>query len=168
MFTSAAQGFRHNAMQKIALPGTAIFALILGISVYLLGRDWASTLFLTPFAAYQPETTWSFGWPGLVLPSLLHAYAFSLLLILALGPARYARQIGALSWFFIAAGLEVLQAEYFQHLFSVPTLHPSAATLTASIHSYVVNGQFDFGDLAASAVGCILAFAIASVVEDIK
>lgn len=168
MSTGATESFRHEAIHKIALPGTSILALLLGVAVYLLDRDWASTLFLTPVAAYEPETGRLFGLLGQVLPSFFHAYAFSLLLILALGRARYAREIGALGWFTFAAGLEILQAEYFQHLFSVPALQPAASTVLCSIQSYVANGHFDPGDLAASGLGCILAFVIASVLEETK
>ena len=168
MFTGAAEGFRRDAIRKAALAGSAILALCFGIAIYLLDRDWASTLFLTPFTAYQPEAVGFFGLPGLVLPSLLHAYAFSLLVILALGGGRSARQVGVLSWFLVAAGLEILQAGQFQNLLSGPTLNSSASTVITSIQSYAVNGHFDFGDLVASGVGCMLAYSIASVLEETK
>jgi hypothetical protein len=150
------------------LPGSTILALLLGTGVYLLDRDWASTLFLAPVAGYQPGASGLFGSLGQVLPSFLHAYAFSLLLILALGCARYARQIGALTWFAFAAGLEVLQAEYFHPLFSGPARQPAVSTVISSMQSYVVNGHFDWNDLVASGLGCLAAFAIASVLETAK
>jgi hypothetical protein len=168
VFTGATENFRHEAIRKIALPGSTILALLLAIGVYHLDRDRASALFLAPFAAYQPGTGRLFGSLGEVLPSFLHAYAFSLLLILALGRTRYARQIGALAWFAVAAGLEILQAEHFHQLTSGPPLQPAASTMISSIQTYVVNGHFDWNDLAAPGLGCLAAFAIASVPEKTK
>ena len=165
MIRVATDGFRHEAIAKIALPGSAILALLLGITIYVLDRDWATTLFLAPVARYQPESAGLFGSLGHTLPSFFHAYAFSLLLILALGRAKYARQIGAAAWFVLAAGLEAVQADYFHPLFVSSDAQPGASTVVSSIQSYVVNGQFDPADVAASLLGCVAAFVIASVLE---
>lgn len=165
MIRVASDGFRHEAIGKIALPGSTILALLLGIAVYVLDRDWATTLFLAPVASYQPDSAGLFGSLGQILPSFFHAYAFSLLLILALGRARYARQIGAVAWFVVAAGLEAVQADYFHQLFISPDAQSGAWTVVSSIQIYAVNGQFDPADVAASLFGCIAAFVIASVLE---
>lgn len=164
MFTSTKKGIRQQAIRKIALPGSAVLALLIGVAVYVIDRDWASALFLLPVAAFQPDTSALFGPLGQVLPSFLHAYAFSLLLILALGHSRNARRNGALTWFAIASCLEFLQATYFHDLLSAPAT-PAAAAVATSVQSYVLNGQFDPGDVVASGLGCAAAFAISSVLE---
>jgi len=84
---------------------------------------------------------------------------------LVLLAARRARQIGALGWFALAAGLEVLQAEYFHALFAAPMPQHAASAVLSGIQLYVVNGHFDPRDLLAAGLGCVAAFAIASVLE---
>lgn len=168
MFTGVTQGLRQEAIRKFALPGSTILALLLGTAVYILDRDWTTTLLLAPVASFQPETNNVFGELGHVLPSFLHAYAFSLLIILALGRTRHARRIGAVGWFMCAAVLEVLQADLFRPLFIDSTTHSAAQTMTNSFQAYFVNGHFDPSDIAATALGCIAAFVIASVLEVAK
>ena len=150
-----------------AVPGTfalatsALVALILGTCVYLLDRDWATAL----LQGVRPVL---FGSLGYVLPAFCHAYAFSLLLILALGRSRRARTFGALAWFAVAAGLEVIQSP------KVATLMPSMAVLhtdspvLGSITMYALNGRFDPYDLAAAGLGCVAAWFVASLPEERK
>ena len=166
MFRGAKGSCRQEAIRKFALPGSSLLALLLGIAVYLLDRDWSSTLFLAPLVAHQPQVFGFFGSLGQVLPSFLHAYAFALLLILALGSYRYARHVGALGWFTLAAGLEVLQADHFHALFAAPVPQHAASAVLGGIQLYVVNGHFDPRDLLAAGLGCVAAFAIASVLEE--
>ncbi len=142
-----------------------ILALFFGTAVYVLDRDWTTTLLLAPVASLQPETANVFGELGHVLPSFLHAYAFSLLIILALDRTRLARLSGATGWFICAALLEALQAEPFRRLFIDSTAHSAAPIMTNSLQAYFVNGYFDPSDLAATGIGCIAAFVIASVLE---
>ena len=153
------------AAQKLALPGSAFLALLVGTSVYLVDRDWATVQFLAPFAALQGQRANLFGVLGQVLPAVCHAYAFTLLLILVIGRTRRARVLGACGWFVLAAGLEVLQAEWM----STPLNHLAALLPESqgfsSIINYAVNGRFDPGDLLAAAFGCAAAFLVASVAE---
>ena len=90
---------------------SAVAALLLGSAVYLLDRDWADTMLLTPFIAYQWATSAAFGDFGGFLPSLLHAYAIPVLIIVALRPWTWTRPWVCLLWFTIALILEWLQSD---------------------------------------------------------
>ena len=153
------------AAQRLALPGSALLALLVGTTVYLLDRDWQAVQFLAPFAALQGEQAYLFGPLGNVLPAFCHAYAFSLLLILVLGRTRRVRLLGPLAWFAVAASLEILQAESISGLLVSPLVpHPDSPVL-GSVFSYAVNGYFDPGDLLAAGLGCVVALLAASVRE---
>ncbi len=153
------------AAQKLAVPGSALLALLIGTCVYLVDRDWATVQFLAPFAALQGEQANLFGVLGQVLPAACHAYAFTLLLILALGCSRRARVLGTFGWFLLAAALEVLQAERVSAaLYGLAALLPESQGFS-SIINYAVNGRFDPGDLLAAALGCAAAFLVVSVPE---
>lgn len=153
------------AAQKLAVPGSALLALLIGTCVYLVDRDWATVQFLAPFAALQGEQANLFGALGQVLPAACHAYAFTLLLILALGCSRRARVLGTFGWFLLAAALEVLQAERVSAALSwLAALLPESQGFS-SIINYAVNGRFDPGDLLAAALGCAAAFLVVSVPE---
>jgi len=121
---------RRRAPVEVLLAGTAVGALLLGVLVYLLDRDWTSALFLSAFSAHQPEQSAVFGPAGEWLPSLLHACAFSMLIMAALWPWPRSRAWVCLGWFSIAAVLEVTY------------------------------GQLDPRDLVATAGGCLLAYAL--------
>ena len=151
--------------QRLVLPGSALLALLVGTSVYLLDRDWAAVLFLAPFAAFQDDPSNLFGSLGNVLPAFCHAYAFSLLLILALGRTRHARLAGPLAWFAVAAGLEALQAGSVSGLLVSLHAPQQDSPVLGSIFSYSVNGFFDPGDLLAAGLGCVVASLAASALE---
>jgi hypothetical protein len=155
----------QSAAQKLAVPGSALLALLVGTTVYFVDRDWATVQFLAPFAALQGEQTNLFGALGQFLPAACHAYAFTLFLILVLGRTRRARLLGASGWFVLAAGLEVLQAEWIaMPLYGLAALLPESQGFS-SIINYAVNGRFDPGDLLAAALGCAAASFVASVPE---
>lgn len=153
------------ANSGLAMPGSALLALLVGASVYLLDRDWAAVQFLAPFAALQGEQANLFGTLGHVLPSLCHAYAFSLLLILALGRTRRARLLGALLWFAVAAGLEALQSVRISVLLTDLAAPYRDSPVLGSFANYAANGHFDPGDLLAAGLGCMAAGVVASAQE---
>lgn len=156
------------AARGLAAPGSALVVLLIGTSVYLLDREWSAVLFLAPFAAFQGGPADLFGTIGHVLPAFCHAYAFSLFLILVLGRSRHARVAGACSWFGIAAVLEILQAERFSAMLASFTGLTATAPVLNSLNVYLVNGRFDFGDLGAAGLGCIIAFLVAPVSEEVQ
>lgn len=144
---------------------SAILALALGSTVYLLDRDWSSVSMLAPLSAWQPEPAGWFGSLGYTLPSFLHAYAFAALLILALRPSRLAPVTGALCWFLVAAALEFMQAEIFRNLVAETASRLSMVPLIAGIKDYAMNGSFDPGDVRATACGCIAAYTVTTFAE---
>lgn len=160
---------RSHRLPRLAarnvLPGSSLVALLVGSAVYLLDRAWASTTFLAPLEAWQPEPRVSFGPIGYSLPSLLHAYAFALLIILALWPARHARQAGAMSWLLVASGLECLQTGAMQRLIVDGPGAIAALPFADSFHDYIVNGRFDGIDLLATWAGVLVAYLVSSVLE---
>ncbi len=159
-------GIGQAAERQLALPASALLALLVGTSVYLLDRDWATVQFLLPFAGLQGEQSNLFGLMGNVLPAFCHAYAFSLLLILALGRTRRACLVGPLVWFAVAAGLEILQAEPIAGLFLSSAVPQPDSPVLGSLIGYSVNGRFDPGDLLAAGLGCVIASLAASVAEN--
>jgi len=139
--------------------------LLAGSSVYLLDRDWTSTLFLAPFASWQPATGVSLGSIGLSLPSLFHAYAFAILIILALQPARNARLAGALSWLLVALAFECLQADIVKGLVADASGAIAGHPFVDSLRAFIVDGHFDAADLLASGAGVFIAWLASSVLE---
>ncbi len=139
---------------------TAVAALLLGTAVYLLDRDWANTLLLAPFVAYQWPTSAVFGAFGGFLPALLHAYAIPVLIIVALRPWPWTRPWVCLLWFTIASTLEWLQSDAAEALFFAADRLPGDMPLLTYLESYAVQGQFDNVDLLATGVGCITALAV--------
>lgn len=164
-FPRVFQGHLYHSPASVALLLSACFALIVGSAVYLLHRDWATTLFLAPLSDWQPAVSMSFGPLGDSLPSLTHAYAFALLLILMLGRSRRARLFGALSWLIVAWGLECLQADVTQSLVQDWLGVIADMPVINSFQIYIVNGHFDAADLLASALGALLAYLASSVPE---
>ena len=154
--------------RTLALVASALFALLLGTCVYLLDRDWTSVLFLAPLAALEGERSDLFGSVGYVLPAFCHAYAFSLLLILALGRSRRMRYSGALAWFAVAAGLEVVQSPQFAAALTSMAAWQTDSPALGSVIVYALNGRFDPYDLAAAGLGCVAAWFIASIPEEGK
>lgn len=143
---------------------TAVTALLLGAVVYFLDRDWASTMLLAPFSAYQWPTAAMFGAIGGFLPALLHAYAISVLIIVALRPWPWTRPWVCLLWFFIASTLEWLQSDAAAGFFATDRL-PGDIPQLAYLQRYAVQGQFDILDLLATGVGCLTALVVTIAIK---
>jgi hypothetical protein len=164
--TCAEQRFEHSVGTLAALGVSAILALVAGALVYMLDRDWGSTLFLAHWVQWQPDGAGPFGALGNSLPSLFHAYAFALLLIMLLGRTLRARLVGTLLWFTTASALECLQVDTVKTWLAHAPGFPNDTTFLAGIHAYIVNGYFDPGDLVAAGLGCCSAFAVSFFLED--
>jgi hypothetical protein len=139
---------------------TAVAALLLGTVVYLLDRDWANSMLMAPFIAYQWPTSAVFGAFGGSLPALLHAYAIPVLIIVALRPWPSTRPWVCLLWFTLASTLEWLQSDAAVALFLAADRLPGDVPLLGYLERYAVQGQFDYIDLLATGVGCLTAFAV--------
>jgi hypothetical protein len=121
-------------------------------------------MFLGPFAAWQPARHAIFGGLGETLPSLLHAYAFTVLLTVTLWPWPKARCSAALGWFAIAAGLEILQSPGV----ALAVFGPPESTVSPLVHGlalYAWRGEFDPADLLATALGCASAWVATSALR---
>jgi len=141
------------------LPVAALMALAAGTGVYLLDRAPGSAWLLP--AAWQAASPggW-FGGAGLWLPSLVHAFAFSVLTACLL-PRRRAAAAGACAaW----AAVDTL-AECAQHpAWSAPLATAlerafDGSRLAVPIGQYFVRGSFDVADVIAGLAGSLLAFA---------
>jgi len=139
---------------------TAVAALLLGSAVYFLDRDWADTMLLAPFIAYQWPTSAVFGALGGYLPALLHAYAITVLIIVALRPWPWTRPWVCLLWFTIASALERLQSDTAKAIFFAGDRLPANVPLLGYLERYAVQGHFDNVDLLATGFGCLTALAI--------
>ena len=149
---------------EIGLIFTAVVALLLGTVVYFLDRDWANSMLLAPFIGYQWPKSAVFGVFGGFLPALLHAYAISVLIIIALRPWPRARLWVCLLWFAIASTLEWLQSDAAAALFFTAARLPGDMMLLGYLKRYAVQGQFDNLDLLATAIGCLTALVATTVI----
>jgi hypothetical protein len=149
-----------NSSVEAILIFTAVSALLLGSAVYFLDRDWADTMLLQPFITYQWPKSTVFGALGGVLPALLHAYAITVLIIVALRPWPWTRPWVCLLWFTIASTLEWLQSDAAEALFFSADRLSGDIPLLGYLERYALQGQFDKVDLFATGVGCLTAFAV--------
>jgi hypothetical protein len=154
-------GYRetHSLVQEV-LTVTAVLALLVGAAVYLLDRDWADTMLLEPFMAYQGAKSAVFGVLGGFLPALLHAYAIPVLIIAALRPWPWTGPWVCLLWFTIASTLEWLQSDAASAILFAADGLPDDMPLLGYLKRYAVRGQFDYVDLFATGVGCLTALAV--------
>jgi hypothetical protein len=155
----------HRPVRWTILGSSALIALVLGTAVYLFDRDWSTVRFLAPLSARQPGVGGWFGSLGNTLPSFLHAYAFALLMILALRPYRHAATVGALGWFTVAETLELLQIDSFRQFCDGVAGSLSNLVWINGAGTCLVSGIFDTGDLWATALGCSAAWAASRFTE---
>lgn len=166
MFLSRPAPFYRSETRPKAVPGvglmfTAVAALLLGTAVYVLDRNWASAMFLKPFVDYQWPRSKVFGPLGGFLPALLHAYAISVIIVVALWPWPRTRVWVCLLWFVIASTLEWLQSDVGNAwLIGGESLARGDVPLVAYFKSYTFQGQLDSLDLLATGVGCLAAMVV--------
>lgn len=141
-----------------ALAATAGLALLLGAAVYLVDRP-AGSAWLLP-AAWQAATPGrGFGSVGQWLPSLVHAFAFSVLTACLL-PRRAGRAASAcLGWALVDSLAEIGQhAALAAPLAAALAPAFDVAPLAMRLARYFMQGTFDPADLAAGLAGSALAY----------
>lgn len=141
------------------LAALAVLALLLGTAVYLLDRP-AGSAWLVPPSWQAGSTGRWFGRVGPWLPSLVHAFAFSVLTALAL-PRRPWRCAAACTGWVAIDSL----AELGQHAAVSGPLADALVTAfdgaagAARVGRYFTMGSFDLADLVAGGAGGLLAYA---------
>ena len=139
---------------------TATGALVLGILVYLLDRPAQDVYFLADTLVLTSRPAWDLHDS---LPSVLHAFAFSLATIVVIAPASIAA-IGRIcaGWWLLEALLEIVQADSLSAPLTelMPAWLGSVPVLEA-LPSYVAQGTFDLMDVGGAGLGCLLAFGAA-------
>jgi hypothetical protein len=141
---------------RIALLGCA--ALACGLALYIFVRDPASLYVSTiaHFGAFNlplPTETFHHGLSMVTgsLPSALHSLSFSLFTAIALGPTLRSAKIACITWISIDTAFEGLQSrEYF--------CGPNSATANVNELSCLLQGRFDWLDVASVFAGGALAY----------
>lgn len=149
----------HSPVETVLI-FTAVAALLPGTAVCLLDRDWGSSMFLEPFIGYDWPRYAVFGAFGGCLPSLLHAYAICLLIMVALWPWQRTRPWVCLLCFVLASFLEWLQSNASDAWIVACERLAGDIPLMAYFKRHAFQGQFDDVDVLATGVGCLTALAI--------
>jgi hypothetical protein len=148
---------------QVSLAGSrvmsALVALLVGTLVYVVDRDWNTALFLAPVAHWQLQPSSWFSGLGNVLPSFLHAYAISVLLVVVSRHWRGSAPWVCAGWFVVAAALECLQADVVTAGLFDGLRFSTNNLFFLALQDYAMLGRFDTNDLMATALGCVAAFA---------
>lgn len=142
----------------LSLAIMAGLALGIGTAVYLLDRPAGSAWLIPPAWQSAAPAPW-FGRAGPWLPSLVHAFAFSVLTALALPERPWRAAVACLAW----AAIDTL-AELGQHAAVSGALAAALATAfdgaagALRLGRYFTMGTFDLADLAAGWAGSAFAF----------
>jgi hypothetical protein len=141
-----------------ALAATAGLALLLGAAVYLVDRP-AGSAWLVP-AAWQAATPGrGFGSIGQWLPSLVHAFAFSVWTAWLLPRRAGFAASACLGWAVVDSLAEIGQhAAVSAPLAAVLAAAFDGAPLAMRLARYFTLGTFDPADLAAGLAGSALAY----------
>ncbi len=139
----------------------AAAALVAGIAVYLLARDWTTVYLLQDFARFGPATAG----PGLgpfggSLPSFTHAFAFSLITVLVLPPAASNATRACAGWALVDGVFEIGQLPALAQLLCNTASGWAGIPLLENVGPYFERGRFDGLDLVAIALGCGCAWLI--------
>lgn len=152
---------RRGVVQAAAKPvGLGVLALAIGVLVYLTDRDPAHAAWIPP--AWSVSGPALFGAVGSWLPSLTHAFAFSLFTAAVAGSRPTAPAYGAcVLWWAVDSAFELAQAPGLSGpITSAMAATPAPAWLTDPVSSYLMRGHFDWADLLAIAAGAVAAGAV--------
>jgi hypothetical protein len=134
--------------------------LLVGTLVYLVDRppDQTYFVYISPFNISLFKTPQNlFGLIGNSLPSLIHVFSFILITAGFLSYHKRGCIIICASWFLVDCAFELGQK--FNSLFSkiIPSWFTGIPFLE-NTENYFVHGTFDYFDLAAIAMGTVIAF----------
>lgn len=149
--------FPARRMVPIRTPACRLFAtgttaLLLGSLVYLLWRQPGSAALLpSALQLALPDA------PPLAgqLPAMLHAYAFTLLSVVALGARRRHAAAAALAWTTAGCLLEMGQLPAVASRLTVTLTEIGAS---GPLTAYFTGGTFDPLDICATALGAVAAY----------
>lgn len=138
-----------------------IFVLIAGSLVYIIDRSPEQTYFI-----YQTSFNLSlygslpglFGSIGDSLPSFVHAFSFILITAGLIATQKHIILLICLFWFVIDSLFEFGQV-LIKSAATIPSWFASIPFLD-NTENYFINGTFDWNDVAASALGAILAYLV--------
>lgn len=135
------------------------FALVVGMLVYVADRDGARSALLPAIAAFH--TGPYFGLLGLWLPSFVHVFAFSLFSAALLAPQPRWEYGTCAFWLAVNAVFEIGQhAQVRGRLADTLLQGLGDGPVARVLANYFLRGTFDMGDLAAAALGAVMAASI--------
>jgi hypothetical protein len=152
---------RREYVQLLAAAG--VFAL--GTLVYALDRPADTTPHLSALWALAPWPDYSFGHLGDHLPTFAHAFAFSVLTAVWLGPSWRAK--ACLAW--LATNVVCELGQHVEVVRTIADLLPPAferVALVSALESYFRNGTFDLWDLVSIGVGAAAAYVLMHAVPE--
>lgn len=134
------------------LAAAGLAALLAGTVVYVFWRSPGSSMLL-PAAlqlAHSPA-------PPLTgqLPALLHAYAFTLFTVIALGVSSRHAAVAGIAWTAAGGLLETAQVAAIAERLSAAL---AGIGSTGTVSAYLTRGTFDPLDICATALGALAAF----------
>jgi len=146
---------QHKVLQIIS----AVFALAVGIFIYLIDRQPNSVYFLPDWFSLTGNLKPVFGELGNCLPTFLHTFAFVLLTAIFVTPTSSKLIFICISWFSIESLFEFGQissvalwiADHVPNWFAnIPILNNTSA--------YFISGTFDIRDVVSIAAGVVVAY----------
>ncbi len=141
-----------------AVLATAGLALLLGAAIYLVDRP-AGSAWLVPSAWQAAKPGRGFGAVGQWLPSLVHAFAFSVLTAWLLPRRAGCAAAACLGWALVDSLAEIGQhSAVSAPLAAALAAAFDSAPLAARLARYFTQGTFDPADLAAALAGSALAY----------
>ena len=152
------QGLTRFGAKALIGPAAALAALLVGSAVYVFDREAGSAAFLPAAWSLRAHTGSVFGGLAGSLPAFAHAFAFTVLTTLTVGPsARSIRRV-AIFWAALLSAFELgqIDAVAAQLVPIIQALVPSTLG-SGRLSAYFARGVFDPLDLAATCLGCLAA-----------
>lgn len=143
-----------------------VFALGLGIALYVLDRSPSQTYFLPDTLSLFSTTPSVFGKLGNHLPTFLHVFAFCLITSGVLNCGRQGTAVICILWLLVDAAFEIGQHQEVANKI-VPHIPGwfEGIPFLENTENYFLKGRFDPADLAAILFGAIAAYFLTRVLH---